>query len=194
MSAKRILIFSLAYHPVVGGAEVAIKELTDRLVDYEFDMVTLRFSSAHHESERIGNVNVYRLGNGGSYINKMFFIIRAAIKGLSLHRDRKYTAFWAMMTYMSFPISFMRLVGNKMPYVLTLQDGDPFEHVFDRWHMRILKPLLRYGFKHASVVQTISNFLSEWPKKLGYEGRVEVVPNGVDLTRFKNIKTRVFNP
>ena len=28
---QRVLIFSLTYHPFVGGAEVAIKEITDRL-------------------------------------------------------------------------------------------------------------------------------------------------------------------
>jgi len=38
---KRVLIFSLAYYPnLVGGAEVAIKEITDRLgSEYEFDMI-----------------------------------------------------------------------------------------------------------------------------------------------------------
>jgi len=28
---KRILIFSIAYHPFIGGAEVAVKEITQRL-------------------------------------------------------------------------------------------------------------------------------------------------------------------
>ena len=44
MTKKRILIFSLAYYPLVAGAEVAIKEITDRMPDTDFDMVTLRFS------------------------------------------------------------------------------------------------------------------------------------------------------
>src|SRR3989344_7785625 len=44
-NVKRILIFSLAYYPkYVGGAEVAIKEITDRVdeSEIEFHMVTLR--------------------------------------------------------------------------------------------------------------------------------------------------------
>ena len=32
---KRVLIFSLAYYPHVGGAEVAIKEITDRISDIQ---------------------------------------------------------------------------------------------------------------------------------------------------------------
>ena len=39
----RILIFSLAYYPQVGGAEVALKEITDRIPDIEFHLLTLQF-------------------------------------------------------------------------------------------------------------------------------------------------------
>jgi glycosyltransferase involved in cell wall biosynthesis len=68
--------------------------------------------------------------------------------------------------------------------VITLQDGDPFEHVFDRWYIRPVKPLLLYGFRHATVVQTISSFLAEWAKRAGYRGTVEIIPNGVDTAHF----------
>jgi len=43
---KKILIFSLAYYPKhIGGAEVALKEITDRIStdEYEFHMVCNRF-------------------------------------------------------------------------------------------------------------------------------------------------------
>ena len=40
----RILIFSTAYYPFVGGAEVSIKEITDRIPDIQFDLITARFS------------------------------------------------------------------------------------------------------------------------------------------------------
>ena len=51
---KKILIFSLAYYPnFVGGAEVAIKEITDRLSpeEFEFHLVTLRFDSSLPKTE-----------------------------------------------------------------------------------------------------------------------------------------------
>ena len=56
---KRILIFSLVYYPrFVGGAEVAVKEITDRLGNnYDFDMVTLR-KFGQSASEKVGNVTV----------------------------------------------------------------------------------------------------------------------------------------
>ena len=65
MESKKILILSLAYYPKhVGGAEVAIKEITDRIrpQDIEFHMVTLRFDSTLPKVEKIGNVLVHRIG------------------------------------------------------------------------------------------------------------------------------------
>jgi len=180
----RVLIFSLAYYPVVGGAEVAIKEITDRIPDIEFDMVTMRFDKSHPKFERIGNVNVYRIGGGLGYLSKILFIPDAAAFAVTMHRKRRYDLFWAMMTYMTWPVVIARLLGNRTPYVITLQDGDPFEHVFKRSFIKPFKPLLGYGFKHALVVQTISHFLADWANRLGYKGRPEVIPNGVDTSLF----------
>ena len=62
---KKTLIFSLVYYPrFIGGAEVTIKEVTDRIPGSEmsFDMVTLRLDKKLPKFERIGNINVYRVG------------------------------------------------------------------------------------------------------------------------------------
>jgi hypothetical protein len=61
----KILIFSLAYFPnMVGGAEVAIKEITDRIQSEEIDfsMVTLRYDSSLPKYEKIGNIKIHRIG------------------------------------------------------------------------------------------------------------------------------------
>ncbi|MDZ4226112.1 MAG: hypothetical protein U1C66_01320, partial [Patescibacteria group bacterium] len=97
---KKILIFSLAYYPRhVSGAEAAIKEITDRISDIEFHLITLRFEPADSKKEKIGNVLVYRVG-GGSYVGKIFFPLLAALKARSLHGMHHFDALWAMMTYM----------------------------------------------------------------------------------------------
>jgi len=76
---KKILIFSLAYYPQVGGAEVALKEITDRIPDIEFHLLTLRFNAADVAEEKIGNIFVHRIGRGNSsYASKILFIPRAA--------------------------------------------------------------------------------------------------------------------
>jgi len=188
----RVLIFSLSYIPLVGGAEVAIKEITERTPpdEIEFDMVTLRFSSAHPKLEKIGNINIHRIGGGLGYFSKVLFTIQAGIWA----SKRKYDIHWAMMTYMLFPVVLSRIFGNRTPYILTLQDGDPFPHVFNRLRIRIFRPLLTYGFKNVTKVQAISNFLADWAKQMGYKGNTFVIPNGVDVGRFLNPKSRILNP
>lgn len=180
---KRILIFSLAYYPHVGGAEVALKEITDRISDIEFHMITLRMNGEVCE-ERIGNIFVHRIGNGSSYFQKILFIPRAAAAAARLHRTHPFDVFWAMMSYMLFPIVLLRWRGICAPYLLTLQEGDPWEHMFGRWFILPFRPLLSFGFKNASAVQSISTYLTQWARRMGYQGEISVIPNGVDTARF----------
>ena len=200
--AKRILIFSLAYYPgYVSGAEAAIREVTDRIdpTDIEFEMITLLFDSKQRREEKIGNVLVHRVGVGSKYLSKILFMPFAVFTAIRLHRRRPFDGFWAMMTYMLFPIVLLRFCFVRIPYVLTLQDGDSYEKVFERWFIRPVAPLLNYGFRHATVIQAISSYLATWPHKRGSRAPVEVVYNGSDpwdlmddlftkedLTRIKN--------
>ena len=178
---KKIVIFSLAYYPHVGGAEVALKEITDRIADIEFHMVTLRFSPSEPSEERVRNIIVHRVGGGASYLSKILFVPRAARAARALHQKYRFDAMWAMMSYMLFPLV---LSGLQLPYVLTLQEGDPFEFVFHRWFIRPFAPLLTRGFRHATAVQAISNYLLTWAGQMGFKGRGEVIPNGVDTMHF----------
>ncbi len=180
---KRVLVFSLAYFPHVGGAEIALREITDRIRDIEFHIVTLRFGGEARE-ERIGNALVHRIGAGSSYVQKILFVPRAAREAMRLHRERPFDAFWAMMSYMLFPIVLLRRRGISLPYLLTLQEGDPFEHVFNRLRIMPFRPLLASGFRNAAAVQAISSFLARWAMRAGFHGTPDVIPNGVDTARF----------
>ncbi|MDE1925524.1 MAG: glycosyltransferase family 4 protein [Patescibacteria group bacterium] len=182
---KRILIFSLAYYPRVGGAEVSIKEITDRIAsdDIEFHMVTLRFSLQDAPEEKIGNVFVHRIGWGTLYFSKILFIPFSVGKAIQLHRKYKFDASWAMMSYMLLPIiQFNWFVG--LPYALTLQEGDSYEHMFKRLRILPFMPLLAGGFYKATVVQVISTYLGIWARRWGFKGPLEIIPNGVDIQKF----------
>ncbi|MDO8518280.1 MAG: glycosyltransferase family 4 protein [bacterium] len=182
---KRALIFSLAYYPHVGGAEVAIKEITNRIApgDVEFHLVTMRFSPQEKQEEKIGNVFVYRVGSGTSYLSKILFVPRAARLAQTLNHQKKFDGLWAMMSYMLFPVALARL---RLPYVLTLQEGDSYDHMFARLRVFLFLPLLNWGFRHAAVVQAISNYLGGWARKRGFKGPLEVIPNGVDTKHFSS--------
>src|SRR4051812_3880793 len=122
---KRILIFSFAYHPVSGGAEVAVKQITDRIDDIEFDMITLRFDKAHPDVEQIGNVHVYRIDS-----SKLLFPMEASMFGKKLHGEKPYDAIWSIMAaYAGFASLFFKFSFPRVPYILTLQEGDPIEYI-----------------------------------------------------------------
>ena len=180
---KRILIFSLVYYPrYIGGAEVAIKEITDRLPRsaYEFDMVTLKIHKDLPAVEKIGNVNIHRLGK-----NKYFFTVAAARKALKLHKNKNYDIVWSMMAnYGGFSALFFKIFHPSVPFVLSLQEGDPIEHIKKR--VRFVYPLFKMIFTKADIIQTISNYLADFARAMGGKN-VVVVPNGVDVEHFSAV-------
>lgn len=187
---KKVLIFSLAYLPHVGGAELALKELTDRLDDVEFHLLTLRLRAADAPQEKVGNVVVHRIGLGDSVLQKALFIPRAVRAAGALQQRYRFDMWWAMMTYMVLPIALLRLSGVPVPYVLTLQDGDSYAHVFRRIRILPALPLLWYGFRHAAAVSVLSQYLAEWAVRMGAGGRVHIIPNGVAVERFAGSQPR----
>lgn len=190
---KKVLIFSLAYYPsFVSGAEAAIKEITDRISpeDIEFHLITLLFDTSALREERIGNTLVHRVGFGGAYLSKILFIPLAAMKAKTLDRVHHFDAVWSMMTYMLLPAVLARFLGVRAPRVLTLQDGDPYEKVFERPFILPLTPLLDYGFRTTSVIQVISHYLATWPPRRGYKGPIALINNGANPRDLKQSVTQ----
>lgn len=195
---KKILIFSLAYYPKhVGGAEVAIKEITDRMnpAEFEFHMVTLRFDDTLPKVEKIGNILVHRIGFTGHApdisdlkkfplsLNKALFQFLAAYKAGRLHAKYHYDGIWAIMAHScGIPAGIFKTFHPRVKYILTLQEGDPPEYIQNK--MRLVYPLFLRGFKKADMVQAISTFLFKWAKDMGFEGPAEIIPNAVDISHF----------
>ena len=186
--SQKILIFSLAYYPnFVSGAEAAVKEITDRILqsDITFHLITLQFDQSAPKVEQIGNIMVHRVGNGGSRFGKVFFLFQAAYKARQLHAREQFTGMWGLMTYMSIPITFARILGVRLLYVMTLQDGDPYDKVFNRRSIKPFIPFINKGFREAAIFQVISDHLAQWPKTRGYTGEVVKIFNGANPAAIK---------
>lgn len=192
---KKVLIFSLSYYPrFVSGAEVAVKEITDRISqeDIEFHLVTLRYDSTLPKQERVGNVVVHRIGFARispSFddlkkfplrLNKPLYQFLAAWNAWRLHRRYRFDATWAMMAHSAgVPAVIFKMFNSRMPYVLTLQEGDTVEHI--ERTMRPLWPLFTRAFTKADVVQVISKHLAQWARTRNFSGPIEIIPNGASL-------------
>ena len=185
MSPKKILIFSTAYLPLIGGAEISVKEITDRLGDeIEFDLITARIRRNFPKIERVGKVTVYRIGIGFELLDKLLVPFLGAVKAIQLNRVRNYSCFWCIMASFASGAAYIaNWFQKKVPIVLTLQEGDSEQWLRYRW-FGLLDLSWRMALKRTAHLTGLSNYLLERGRRLGYRGPMTLVPNGVDVGKF----------
>ncbi|MBI4114602.1 MAG: glycosyltransferase family 4 protein [Candidatus Niyogibacteria bacterium] len=184
---KKILIFSTAYLPLVGGAELAIKEITERIPEYDFFMITTRFSRAHPRHERIGNIEIYRVGTGIlSFFDKLLSPFLGACLARKIMKRHSVDFFWSMMvSFTSMSPFLLKICGlhKKIPILLTLQEGDSEAHLTYRYGGLIFI-MWKLAIRYADSIQVISNYLRKLALKRGARVPIEIVPNGVAIEHF----------
>ncbi|MFA5022554.1 MAG: glycosyltransferase family 4 protein [Patescibacteria group bacterium] len=178
----KVLIISLAYLPFIGGAELAVKEITDRIEGIDFDMITVDLDGKQKPIERIGKINIHRVGKG--WLAKYLFPFLAGKKADELNQQNHYDAVWAVMANQAGLVALKFKQKNpQVKYLLTLQEGDSLRRIWSRtWFMR---STYKNIYRQADFVQAISSYLAKRAKKYGFSGEIKIVPNGVDLEAFK---------
>jgi len=199
---KKILIFSTAYYPFVGGAEVAIKEITDRMSaqagisGIQFDLITAKMRRDLPSVEKIGNVNVFRIGFGIPIFDKILLPFWGAFFTTCLNAKNHYNYYWCMMVTFASGAGYIANIFSvkKIPIVLTLQEGDSEKYLKTKW-FGLIDLSWRLALKRSSVVTVISNYLGERSKRLGYKNEPILIPNGVDVSKFKieNLKLKILD-
>ena len=181
---KKVLIFSTTYLPLIGGAEIAVKEITDRLgADLAFDLICARIKRELPAQEKIGRINVYRLGCGCGRLDKFLLPWRGACLAQKLHRKKNYDLVWAIMaSFGGLAALSFKNKNPQVPHLLTLQEGDSPEHIHSR--ARWLGPYYKKMFTSADYISAISQYLFDFGRGQGAICPVEIVPNGVDLYLF----------
>jgi len=186
----RILIFSTAYLPLVGGAEIAVKEITDRIDAYEFDLITARINPKLPQFERLGKINVHRLGFGIK-LDKFLLPIFGLVKAITLDNRFNYQLTWSIMaSQASIAAAFLKMLNPEKKLLLTLQEGDEEEHLkryvfkIDFLYKLLIKPCHLLVFKRADYLTAISQALKKRALANGVGCPIEIVPNGVDFDKF----------
>lgn len=187
--AKNVLIYSTAYLPMVGGAEVAIKEITDRLLDFNFVLITSRINRHLPRYEKIGPIEVYRLG-WGTRFDKLWLAFRGGHFGLKLAHHEPFTLVWGVMaSFAGLAALRFKELQPELPFLLTLQEGDDLKEV--EFKMLPLWWRFKKIFTEADQIQVISSYLSTWAQKMGALGEIKLIPNGVDLTKFSFAERKI---
>lgn len=188
--SKNILIFSTAYFPLESGAEIAIKEITQRLPDWHFDLITARIQSKSTKFEKIGNINVYRVGFGLPF-DKFLLPLFGSLKARKLEKKGSYGLIWSVMASQAgVAAALFKIFYPAKKLLLTLQEGDPEEYLkryvfnIDFLYKFLIRPWHLLPFKRADYLTVISDDLKKRAQKSGIKCPVEIVPNGVNLALF----------
>ena len=182
MNRRRILIFSLSYFPrLVGGAEVAVKEITDRIPteEVEFDMITIGDGSSPKE-ETLGRVRVHRIFKKAGAAQKFLYPFAAYWKARRMTDKTRCDLVWAIMgSYGGFAAFLLKRHNPALRVLLTIQEGDNFARREGVW-----KIPFGWIFRSPNRIQAISNYLSDWSRDMGATCPVDVIPNGADIALF----------
>jgi glycosyltransferase involved in cell wall biosynthesis len=186
---KKIIIFSTAYLPFQGGAEIAVREITDRLNNFEFYLICARLRRDLPKAEKIGNVNVHRIGFGNNFDKILLpffgFLQARMIYKLSPTSNRQPLVLWGIMaSWGSLAVLFFKFFYPKVPFLLTLQEGDA-ETYIKKGRMGLISWSWRRLLAKADFLQVISQYLADLARKYDYKRKIEVVPNGVNLNKFQ---------
>lgn len=178
-NSKKILILTTAYKPFIGGSEIAIEEITKRLPNIFFDIVTPRFKKNLPGYEKAGNISIHRVGRGNIF-DKFFFPIFGAIKAkqiLKTYSDKIAHAYQA--SYAAGAGWFLKVFSRKVKFFLTLQEGENLNK--QNFLKRVLRSVI---IRSADVITVISNYLKAYAAKINKDAKIFVIPNGVDLVKF----------
>lgn len=190
-NTKKGIIFSIVYLPgIVGGAEIAVDNITKRINNFKFDLICL--PTTREKIKNINNVQMHYVGfftDTATFLGrilfkfqKVIFPILSMVKAYALHKRNKYDFVWAIMAnYAGFGALFFKYLNKNVPFLLTIQEGSPKEEILKK--VRFFKFLFKKIFTSASHVQVISNYLKDFAISMGSKN-ITLVPNGVDLELF----------
>src|SRR3989344_1621358 len=161
--SKRILLLSTSYLPLIGGSELAIKEVTSRLTDYEFDLVTARSFQNWPVEEVMDEINVFRAGNSFNRFNwllpKVFLplaIFFRARKLLKSGRHYDWIHVW-QASQAGGAGWLLKWFYPRWPLLVTLQEGQDL--VKQSWLTRFFRYLI---VKKADQATAISRYLKNY--------------------------------
>lgn len=187
--SRRNLILSTSFWPLVGGSETAIREVTARLPDYHFDLVTARLRADSPAVEEMGNVRIYRVGNGLNFFKfllpKVFLPLAIFNLARKLLKENEYDLIHVFQASQAGGAAWLlKKIGSKIPIILTAQEGQDLSK--QSWLTKFFRTRI---IKSVDKATAISQYLVGYLKNLKKDLSVELIPNGVDLGNF----SREFN-
>lgn len=174
----KILVFTTAYHPFIGGAEIAIQEIARRLKNrFDFYIITARLRRDLPKREERPEGTVVRLGFGHP-LDKWLFPFLSV-------QHRELNILWGVDIGMgSLTAAILKAFRPKTPFIFNIQYGYGEERL-KKGRFGLIGLVFRFILSQADYVTAISTYLLNLARKYGYDGPGEVIPNGVAVKKFQ---------
>jgi glycosyltransferase involved in cell wall biosynthesis len=183
-----VLAFTTSYFPHIGGVEVTLRQVAERLAaDFDLTIVTARRTRKSPAAESQPEANLRRLGLGGP-LDKWLLPVLATFLRRELTAERaagRELILWGLdITQGSLAAAWLRRWAPSVPFILTIQYGETARRV-ERGRLGLIRLGFRSMLAQADRVTAISTALVQLARENGHQGRVWLIPNGVDLNRFR---------
>lgn len=192
---KKVVVFATSYFPFVGGAEIAVREVSRRLCDsYDFFIITSRQKRELPAKEIVQEGTIIRVGFGSRF-DKWLLLISGVIAVCRLgfagdvpkpwqRGSQAELLIWGMdLSQGSLAGYVMKILFCRIPFVFTIQYGDGDARL-EKGRMGAISFALMRILRAADSVTAISSYLFRVAEMHGFAGTGNIIPNGVDTSVF----------
>lgn len=177
----KVLILTTAYSPLIGGSEIAIGEVIQRLKGFSFDILTPRYNVNYPKQESMGeNIEIFRVGPAG-ILGKFLFPITGYIKADRLMKSGKYDLvhLWQASHAGGTAWNLKKWSAKNIPLLITLQEGKNLstQNIFVKFFRKVI-------LRSADGITAISSYLADYARSIAPDINVTIIPNGVDTELF----------
>lgn len=120
----KVLVFSTTYYPNEGPAERAMMELSKKMPQTQFHIITSRFSRENKKIETIDTDIVYRVGLGKK-IDKYMLPILGLLKAHKLNKENRYNFSWSIVeSYGGISAAIFKFLNPKVSFIILKDNED----------------------------------------------------------------------
>jgi glycosyltransferase involved in cell wall biosynthesis len=175
----RVIVFTSAYRPLIGGSEIAIEQIVSRLPEIFFEIVTPRYRKTLLKTESGINYKIHRVGFGCA-CDKYIFPLLGCLKALGINRKEKADILHAYQASYGAGAGWLfKKIYPRIKFIITLQEGKVLEEqgIIINWIRKIF-------LKNADFITAISTYLLNYAKLHNSSTGTMLIPNGVDIKKF----------
>lgn len=188
-----ILMLNYEFPPIGGGAGKVhlnmLKEYAKRS-DLSIDVLTSAPQPPNHIIKFSDNINIHKVGVHKKNLHFwrkteiLEWIVKAGHYYRKLIKHKKYDL---VHSFFGFPTGwFCYRSRNRLPYIISLRGSDvPGKNLRFAFEYKLLGIIFKNIWKNASALIACSEGLKQRALKFYPQVKIDVVPNGVDIEKFR---------